>query len=73
MTKIEKKRKIKQALANSPAFFRKGPYVPELDLSKLAKTSFSGSEFATNMAWFLGQTIKVVEPVSSVDQRELNL
>ena len=74
MTPVERKRRIKQALANSTEFHPKGQsYVPELELSKLKKTSFSGSEFPTNMAWFLGQPIKVVEPVSNVDQGELNL
>tara|TARA_Y100000593_G_C4289110_1_gene327278 strand:- start:926 stop:1141 length:216 start_codon:yes stop_codon:yes gene_type:complete len=61
---------VEQAVVKNPY---EGHFRSELELSKLKKTSFSGSEFPTNMAWFLGQTIKVVEPVSNVDQGELNL
>ena len=52
MSPIEKKRRIKQALANSTEFHTKDQrYVPELDLSRLEHGE------VMNKSWFFGQIV----------------
>ena len=52
MSRIEKKRRIKEALANSTEFHTKDQrYVPELNLSKLEHGE------VMNKSWFFGQIV----------------